>query len=185
MRKQQSQAVGHADPAATISTVPHIQFTIRSLMIAVALVAGLLATLLLCPDLLLLLIVVGIPLTGLSGLLARIPAHRPEWRRWIAAVMFGMIVLAVGWIWARGVIASFQRADGTYRLGDSADIEFWGLIVPAAVTGISLIVYVLGLGITCALRGRLQLMLPIVGYGLSLAAAWLCLFAALRIEFFY
>src|ERR1700722_8785418 len=88
-----------------------LRFTIRSQMIAVAVIAGLLALLTAWTEFLPVLIVVGIPLAGSAGLLARVPPHRPRWRFLILTLMLGWIILGCGWLWARSAIWVFQRQE--------------------------------------------------------------------------
>ena len=89
-----------------------LRFTIRSLMIAVAVIAGLLALLTAWTEFLPVLIVVGIPMASSAGLLARVPPHRPRWRFLILTLMLGWIILGCGWLWARSAIWVLEEGEG-------------------------------------------------------------------------
>ena len=164
-----------------------VRFTIRTLMIAVLAVGGLLALLTVWVDLLPLLILVVIPLIGLSGLLARVPSQRPAWRFGISAVMLGLIILGGGWLWARSVIWYLQREQGFVAIGTAsrlADYHFWGLTIPSSVTAVCLTVDVLVLAVACVPRRRRSMILLVMAYALALAGAWVLLFADLELEAF-
>ena len=161
-----------------------VQFTIRSVMIAVAVIAGLLAMLRLWREFLPILIVVGIPLTGLYKLLAKVPRNRPEWRTWITAAILGYVVLAAGWLWVRAAISFFQPEQGSIAIDGSiggADYEFWGLTPRARLTGICLAVYASGMAIVCAPRRRRKLLPLVMGYALALAVLSSLLLACLAL----
>ncbi len=163
------------------------QFTIRSLMYLVAVVAGLLALVLLWRDLLPVVIAVIMPTACLSGLLGEMPQERREWRHWISAARLGLIVLGAGWLWARSVISYFQRQEGYVAIGGASrgtHFEFWGLTLPSTATGICLVVYVSILVLACVPRRRRALLWFVVAYAASLAVAWVFLFADLGFEAF-
>jgi hypothetical protein len=164
-----------------------LRFTIGNLMIAVALVAGLLALFTAWIELLPVAILVGIPLVSLSGLLARVPPHRPGWRFGILLVILGLVILGGGWFWARAALWIFQRQERSFNLDGAAHANyygFWGLDVPMLVTAVGLVVDVLVLVIVCARRRRAGLVLLVVGYAFALAFTWLSLFALLALEAF-
>jgi len=164
-----------------------LRFTIRGLMIAVAVVAGILALLTTWRELLPVLILVGIPLSCLSGLLAQVPPQRPGWRFGILAAMLGLVILGGGWLWARSVISFFQRQEESVALGAlsrAAHYRTLGLTIPSSVTAIGLAWNVLGLALLCAHRRRFDLWLLVVAYAMALAFAWICLFAGLDFEAF-
>ncbi len=164
-----------------------LRFTIRSLMIAVAAIAGLLAVFTRWAEILPVLIVVGIPLAGLIGLLGGVPPQRPTWRLAILAVMLGWIILGCGWLWARSAIWIFQRQAGSVLPAGGAGAgyyEFWGLEIPMMVTGIGLVVDVLVLAIACVRRGLFGLVLLVVGDAFALALGWFLLFILLEFEAF-
>ncbi len=159
----------------------HPRFTIRSLMIAVAAIAGLLSVLTTWREFLPVLILVGLPVVGLTGLLARVPPQRPVWRLWILTVMLGFMILGGGWLWARLAIGIFRWKTGS-PLDRSGYYAGWGLMIPSFVTGIGLIVHVLVLAIACVDRRRFGLLLLVVGYALAQAISWFLLFALLGFE---
>ncbi len=170
---------------------PWHRFTIRGLMIAVAVIAGSLALVVNHSEFFQLLIIVGIPLAGLIGLLLRVPRDRPGWRLGVQAAMLGWLIIAAGWLWARSVIWWFQHHEGLGAgvLLSSAHnyYEFLGLIAPMGVTAFCLAAHVLGLARACVRRGESQFVgcLFVFGYGAVLAIAYLLLFAALQIEYFF
>jgi hypothetical protein len=187
-----------------------LRFTIRSLMIAVAVIAGLLALLTAWSEFLPVLIVVGIPMASSAGLLARVPPHRPRWRFLILTMMLGWIILGCGWLWARSAIWVFQQQEGTVNLqraARAAEYAFWGLGFPRMTTGLGLVVIVLVLAIDCArqglfspaVRGRSMadykrriraffgsfgVMLLVMGYAFALAFGWFLLFVMLSVGSF-
>ncbi len=98
-----------------------LRFSIRSLMIAVAVIAGLLALLTAWTEFLPVLIVVGIPMVGSAGLLACVPPHRPRWRFLILTQMLGWIILGCGWLWrVRPSGSSSNRRDPSDSKGPLA-----------------------------------------------------------------
>ena len=164
-----------------------VRFTIRSLMIAVAAVAGLLAVFTTWSEFLPVLILVGIPLAGLSGLLAQVPPRRSSWRFGILAVMLGLVILGGGWLWARSAIWFFQWQAGSVALDGAsrgAHYRFWGLTIPMKMTAICLVWDVFGLSVVCAHRRRFGILVLVVGYALALVFAYVILFAWLDFEAF-
>ena len=101
-------------------------------------------------DLWLVFVLVVIPLAGLTGLRAQVPPNRPSWRFGVSAVMLGLIILGVGWFWARSVTWYIQRQVGFQFIGggprSGRENEFWGLTVPFKVTGLCLLVYLVVFG---------------------------------------
>jgi hypothetical protein len=167
--------------------LPRVRFTIRTLMIAVLAVGGLLASLTVWADLLPLFILVVIPLTGLGGLIAQVPPQRPAWRLGISVAMLGLIILGGGWLWARSLIWYWQWEQGLVAIGAvsrEANYHFWGLTIPSRVTAICLMVVVLRLAVGCAPRRRRSLLFLVAAYALALAGAWVLLFADLELEAF-
>ena len=73
-----------------------IQFTIKSLMIAVLIVACSLALFQKGPECVLVIVLLGIPLAGSSKLMGKVPPRRTSWRFGISAVMLGLIILGGG-----------------------------------------------------------------------------------------
>jgi hypothetical protein len=166
--------------------LPRMQFTIRGLMFAVAVLALVLAVWPAWPVLLLIFGLVGIPATAVI-LLAQVPWKRLPWRFGIAAFAPGFIVLTGGWLWARSMISSFQRHEGFIAIGAAsrgAYYEYWGVTVPSAVTGSCLIALVLPMLVVCAIRRRFDLFMGTVGYALVMACAYVWLFADLEFEAF-
>jgi hypothetical protein len=157
-----------------------LRFTIRSLMITVAVIAGVLAVLTEWTEFLPVFIVVGIPLVGLTGLLARVPSQRPAWRLWIFTVMLGFMILGGGWLWARFAIGYFQWKTGSPTLQESAYHQAWGLMIPSIVTATGLIVHGLVLVIACVDRRRTGLLMLVVGYAFAMAMSWFLLFGLLN-----
>jgi hypothetical protein len=188
-----------------------LRFTIRSLMIAVAVIAGLLAVLTAWTEFLPVLIVVGIPMAGSAGLLARVPPHRPRWRFLFLTLMLGWIILGCGWLWSRSAIWVFQQQEGSVSLkgaARAADYAFWGLGFPMMASGLGLVVIVLVLAIDCARQGLFSPALPggsmadykrriraffdlfgvvllVMGYAFALAFGWFLLFVMLELLAFH
>jgi hypothetical protein len=154
---------------------PRAQFTIRSLMIAVACVAVLFAVWPVLP--------VILPVI----LLALISWRRLGWRFVIVAFTPGFIVLGAGWFWARRMISSFQRREGFIAIGAAsrgAYYEYWGVTVPGRVTGLCLVALVASVLVVSAHRRRFDLLWATVGYAFAIAWAYLNLFAGLEFEAF-
>lgn len=163
------------------------QFTIRSLMIAVAGVAVVLAMWRVWLVLLVVLSVIAGPLWVVVFVLARVPWREISWRSVIVNVMAGSFILAAGWLWARSAISSFRRSEGVGSLGYSnkaAEYEYWGLMVPMTVTGICLAVLLSRIIVLCSLRLRSELILVAIGYAWAMAVAWIWLYAWLKSEAF-
>ncbi len=162
-----------------------IQFTIRSLMIAVLIVACTLAMLKKWPESLLVVVLLGIPLGGLSKLLGKIPPRRTSWRFGISAVMLGLIILGAGWFAGRSALWFFQRNEGSTVLEEISrrpDYRFLGVALPAMVTAFGLILNFLALAEICVTRRRFGLLLLVVIYALLLTIAWCILFGVLGAE---
>jgi hypothetical protein len=167
--------------------LPDVKFTIRSLMIAVMAAAVCFAVLRAGRDFLLVSVLVLIPLLGLIGIWTQVPPQRVSWQFGILAAMLGLIILGMGWLWARSVIWHFQRQEGFVAIGGAShgeDYEFWGSTLPGCVTGIGLIVHVLLLTVACAPRRSRSLLLLVPPYALALTAVYIILFADLEFEAF-
>jgi hypothetical protein len=174
-------------PAANPAATHGVRFTIRSLMIGVALVAGLLAVLPFWREALMLALLIGVPLVGLRGLLAQVPRHRPTWRYGIATAMLGFVILGAGWLWAREVTWYFQRHEGFLALNSAHrahEHEFWCVDLPSTVTAVFLLLTVAALGAACVIRGRRDYLWIVLGYALALTEVWFALFAYLEVEGF-
>ena len=65
-------------------------------------------------------VLVVIPLAGLVGLWTKVPPHRPSWRYGILAVMLGLVIRGMGWLWAGSVIWYFQRQEGFVAIGGAS-----------------------------------------------------------------
>jgi hypothetical protein len=164
-----------------------VQFTIRSLMIGVLAVAGLLGLARVRPDLLPVVMLVGIPIVALVERLAHVPPHRPAWRVWIWAAVVGFVILGGGWLWARSATWYFQRQEGFIAIGGAHRSEYyqlWGSAIPCYVTGVGLVVCLPALILACVRRRRRGLLWLILPYAAWLAVAWLILFADLNFEAF-
>ena len=167
--------------------LPGVRFTIRSLMIALMAVAVCLAVFRARHDLLLVFVLVIIPLVGLIGLWAQVSPQRVSWRLGILSAMLGLIILGMGWLWARSVIWHFQGQEGFVAIGGAnrgEDYQFWGSTLPGFVTGICSTIYVLFLTAACARRRRRILLLPALAYALAMAVVYVTLFADLEFEAF-
>jgi hypothetical protein len=163
------------------------QFTIRSLMIAVAGVAVVLAMWRVWLVLLVVLSVIAGPLWVVVFVLARVPWREISWRSVIVNVMAGSFILAAGWLWARAALSSFRRSEGVGSLRTSsraAQHEYWGLSVPMSATGIGLAVFLSRIIVARALQRRAELVLVAIGYAWAMAFAWISLYVWLRIETF-
>jgi hypothetical protein len=167
--------------------VRRLSFTIRTLMIAVAALGVLSAMLRNWRDLLPTFVIVLLPLVGLIVLLIRVPPQQESRRYGISAGALGLIILGIGWLWARFAIWRFQRLEGFVAIGGAGRREhyrYWGSTLPELVTGICLMFYVFFLAVACASRRRRGLLPVLMGYALGLAVAYLWLFADLEFEAF-
>jgi hypothetical protein len=158
-----------------------VQFTIRSVMIAILGVAGLLGLARVRPELLPVVIFVAIPVVALTERLVHVPPHRPGWRVWIAAAIGGFAILGAGWFWARAAMWYFQRQGAP----DAVAYEYWAGTIPAYATGIALIIYVLTLACICWRQPRRRLLWLVFPYAAVLAFACFFLFLALGLEAFF
>jgi hypothetical protein len=132
-------------------------------------------------------VLVVIPLAGLFGLLAQVPPERPSWRFGISAVMLGLIILGVGWFWARSVIWYIQRQERFEAIGNASrgeDYQFWGLTVPRNVTAGCFLAYLLGLASACTSRRRRGLLLIVAAYAVALSLYHFLIFSFLYFEAF-
>jgi hypothetical protein len=164
-----------------------VRCTIRSMMLAVLAVAVCLAVLKEWRNLLLVFVLVVIPLVGLIGLWTQVPPQQVSWRHRILATVPGLIILGMGWLWARSAIWYFQSQEGFVAIGGARhgeDYEFWGSTLPECVTGICLIIYVMLLTALCTPRRHRSLLLIALAYALALAVAYVILFADLEFEAF-
>jgi hypothetical protein len=161
------------------------QFTIRGLMIAVAVIAGTLGLALNQAELVPLLIIVGIPLGGLIGLPRRVPTDRPGWRIGVRAAMLGWVILAGGALWGQSLVWWFKHQEKLRGIGAFSYAhrrDFWCLNVPLAATAFCLVAHVLGLARFC--RGRHQYVgcLFVTGYATALAVAFVLIIIVLELQ---
>jgi hypothetical protein len=171
-------------PGTIAVAVNRIQFSIRSLMIAVLVVACALALLKQGLECLVALILLGIPLSVLNILLGKVPRRNSAGRFGISAGMLGLIILGLGWFWARVAISYFQRQAGTVALEGTSlarTYNLLGLKLPAGVTAFGLFLNFLVLVDFCTTRRRFKMLLLVMGYGFVLAIAWTALFGWLAV----
>jgi hypothetical protein len=158
------------------------QFTIRSLMIAVLIVACALGLLRRWPEGLLVIVLLGVPLFALSILFGKVPRRRSARRFGMSVAMLSLIVLGTGWFSARSLIWFFQ-----WRYGSVAHYGMLGwlnypalfVVIPAGVSAIGLILNIVVLADICASRRRFGLLLLVAAFALALAFGWLGLFGLL------
>jgi len=162
-----------------------VQFTIRSLMIVVLIVACSLALLKKWPECVLVIVLLGIPLAGLSKLLGKVPPRRTSWRIGISAVMLGLIILGVGWFSARVATSILQRQEYSAVLVGARRARGYRVLsvgLPAVVTALGLILNLLALTETCITRRRFGLLILVALYAFMLTIAWCILFGFLAYE---
>jgi hypothetical protein len=161
------------------------QFTIRGLMIAVAVIAVSLAVALNHWELLPLLLIAGIPVGGLIGLLRRVPRDRPGWRIGVRAAMLGWLMLGGGWFWAQLFVWWFKEQAKLHGVGARSyvyDNRSWWLNVPLFLTAFFLIAHALGLARLCWGRRQGIGCLYAFAYAMALAVAYLLMAATLEIQ---
>jgi hypothetical protein len=139
------------------------------------------------PECLLAVVLLGIPLAGLSKLLGNVPPRRTSWRIGISAVMLGLIILGVGWFSARVATWILQQQEGFIAIvklnrgrGDRVRMAF--VAIPAVVTAFGLFLNVLALAETCIGRRRFGLLILVAIYAFMIAGAWCALFGLLAYE---
>jgi hypothetical protein len=101
--------------------------------------------------------------------------------------MLGLIILGVGWFWARSVIWYIQRQESFEAIGSASrgeDYQFWGLTVPRNVAAGCFLAYLLGLASACTPRRRRGLLLIVAAYAVALSPSHFLLFAFLYFEAF-
>jgi hypothetical protein len=163
------------------------QFTIRSLMIAVMIVAFALGLLKRWPEGLLVTVLLGGPLFVLSVLFGKVPRRRSARRFGMSVAMLSLILLGTGWLTARLLIWFFQ-----WKYGSVAHYGTWGwvnfpalcLAVPAVMTAVGLFLNMVVLADMCVSRRRFGLLLVVAAFALALAAGWIGLFGLLASESF-
>src|SRR5262249_20411766 len=119
-----------------------VQFTIRTLMIAVVVVACGLAFLKQWPEGLAVLVLLALPLYGLSRLLGKIPERFSAWRLGMCVAMLSVIMLGVGWSSARGLMSMAEWQGGhtaIYRAWVSGGAWPLHVAIPAGLTAIGLL----------------------------------------------
>jgi hypothetical protein len=167
---------------------PRVRFTIRGLMIAVAAVVGLLGVFRTSPMVLFAFLALNVPgaLVCLAAALDRSPGPRVPWWAGIGAAAQGAAILGAGWLCAAMALSILLRQSGAGAVaeGRKASAEFWGLLVPMAVTAIGLAAFVARIVAACASRRRHDLLPIVLAYAWAIAVAWLLCFAVLGIETF-
>jgi hypothetical protein len=105
----------------------------------------------------------------------------------ITSVVSSAVLLGAGWLWARLVTSSFQRQEGITLLSStprSSYYEFWSVSVPSKVTAnLVLVVALLSLFLLWRRRDFFSLC-GLLAYFVTLAVAWVFLFANLGFEAF-
>lgn len=165
--------------------VRRVQFTIRSLMIAVLVIACALALLKKWPEVLAVVVLLGLPLYALSVLFGKVPRGRSAWRFALSVAMLSLIVLGTGWFTARSMIWWSH-----WNYGSNAHYGSWGwvnypfacLAIPAGVTALGLFLNIVVLADLCVSRRRFGLLLLLALFALALTAGWFGLFGWLESE---
>ena len=161
------------------------QFTIRSLMIAVLIVACALGLLRGSPEGLAVLVLLGLPLLGLSILFGKTPRRRSARRFGMAVVMLSLIMLGTGWLAARSLIAFFRWQEGSvaregmWGRGESAPLC---VAIPAGVTALGLFLNIIVLAEVCVSRRRIGFLPLVAVLAMALAVGWIGLFGWLAAE---
>jgi hypothetical protein len=166
-------------------SVRRLQFTIRSLMIAVLAVACGLALLKQWPEVLAVLVLLGLPLFGLSVLFGKTPRRRSARRFGLSVVMLCLITLGSGWFLARSSIWLYH-----WKFGSSSHYSRWGwvnypyslLAIPAGLTAFVLFLNMIVLADICLSRRRFGLLLLVAAFALALSCSWLVMFGLLASE---
>jgi hypothetical protein len=156
-----------------------IQFTIRTLMIAVLVVACGLAFLKRWPEGLVVLVLLGLPLYGLSVIFGKIPRGRSAWRFGMSVVMLSVIILGTGWFSARVLIWIFQwqhGASAVYRVWVAGGYPPWCLAIPAGLTACGLLLNIVVLTDLCIARRRFDVLAGVPVLAMALAVGWIGLF---------
>jgi hypothetical protein len=166
--------------------VRRVQFTIRSLMIAVLVVACALALLKQWPEVLVVLVLLGLPLYGLSVLFGKTSRQRSARRFGMAVVMLSLIMLGAGWFSARMLIWLYR-----WQSGSTGHYGMWGydypplcLAVPAVLTACGLFLNIVVLADICVSRRKFGLILLVAAFAFALAVGWMVLFGSLNSERF-
>ena len=97
------------------------------------------------------------------------------------------MLLAAGWVWARGVISNFQQRENFLMLGSlplGAHYEFWGVTVPGTVTGSAILLVALSSLFFLWLRRGTFSLLALSAYFFALFVAWVFVFARFGFEAF-
>jgi hypothetical protein len=161
-----------------------VQFTIRTLMIAVCVVGCALGLVKRWPEGLAVLVLLGLPLYGLSVLFGKIPRGRSAWRFGMSVVMLSVIMLGVGWFSARVLISAYRM-----HYVPNMNQGMWGessyslcLAIPAAVTAFGLLLNIVVLTELCVSRRRFGILLLVPALAVALALGWIGLFGWLAAE---
>ena len=157
-------------------------------MIAVVVVACGLALLKRWPEGLAVLVLLGLPLYGLSKLFGKIPRERSAWRFGMSVVMLSVIMLGTGWFSARVMIWIFQ-----WQRGLSAHYPMWVeggypplcLAIPAGLTALGLFLNIVVLTDLCISRRRFDVLAGVPVLAMALALGWIGLFGWLSVGRYY
>lgn len=161
------------------------RFTIRGLMIAIAVVAISLAMALEHWELLPLVIIAGIPVGGLIGLHRKVPSDRPGWKLGVRAAILGWLILGAGWLWGQTFVWWFKQQEklhGVVSLPSAHHDGMWWLHVPLGTTAFFLIAHTLGLARFCRGRGQAVGCWFAFGYASALAIAYLLMVVSLIVQ---
>jgi hypothetical protein len=162
-----------------------VQFTIRTLMIAVCVMACALAFLKRWPEGLAVLLLLGLPLYGLSVLFGKIPQRRSAWRFSMCVAMLSVIMLGMGWFSARVLIWMIQWQGVPvfpYRPWTYHAAPPLYLAIPAGLTAIGLFINLAVLTDLCCSRRQFALLPLVVTFAITLACGWAGLFGWLASE---
>jgi hypothetical protein len=168
--------------------VRRVQFTIRSLMIAVLVVACALALLKKWPEVLAVLVLLGLPLYGLSVLFRKIPRQRSARRFGMSVVMLSLIMLGTGWLSARSLIWFVQWQYGSSTrygmFGGAGNYAPLCLAIPAGLTAFGLFLNIVVLADICVSLRKFGLLPLVAAFAFVLAVSWIALFGWLNLERF-
>ncbi len=157
-------------------------------MIAVLVVACVLAFLKRWPEGLAVLVLLGLPLYGLSVLFGKIPRRRSAWRFGMSVVMLSVIILGTGWFTARVLIWIFEWQHGRsahYRMWVEGGYRAWCLAIPAGLSACGLLLNIVVLTDLCISRRRFDVLAGVPLLAVALALGWMGLFGWLSVGQYY
>ncbi len=131
------------------------------------------------------LLLLGLPLYGLSVLFGKIPRGRSAWRFGMSVVMLSVIMLGLGWFSARVLISAgrIQHAPNTgHGTWAEGPYPLLCLAIPAAVTAFGLFLNIVVLAELCVSRRRFGILLLVPAFAAVLALGWIGLFGWLAAE---